>query len=108
MKTTILMMMVLMLMHDDYDDNDDDNGHYPMHTPADCPSSNFRPSLWPSGKASASRTADLGSISAFAVDLFPGRIMPVTSKLVLQWATVPGVWGYRINPGTGWPDVSML
>ena len=36
-------------------------------------------------KASASREADLGSIPAFTVGIFPGRVIPVTSKLALQW-----------------------
>ena len=35
-------------------------------------------------KASASRAADLGSISAFTVDLSPGRVTAMTGKLVLQ------------------------
>ena len=43
------------------------------------------PPRWRSHKASAPRTADPGSIPAFAVDLLPGRVIPLTSKLVLQW-----------------------
>ena len=35
-------------------------------------------------KASASRVVDLGSVPTFAVDLFPDRVIPVTSKCVLQ------------------------
>ena len=35
-------------------------------------------------KASASRVADLGSIPAFPVGLFPGRVILMISKLVLQ------------------------
>ena len=38
----------------------------------------LRPPRWPSGTGSASRAADLGSIPAFAVDLFPGQAVPVT------------------------------
>ena len=41
---------------------------------------------------SASRTADLGLISAFAVDLLSGCVIPMTSKLVPQCQT-PGVMG---------------
>ena len=61
---------------------------------------------WLSGKASASRAADLGSIPAFAVDLFPVRVIPVTSELVFQWILchVPK----RVSTGTGWPGVSIL
>ena len=33
-------------------------------------------------KASDSRAARLGSVPAFAVDPFPGRVIPVTEKLV--------------------------
>ena len=36
------------------------------------------PPRWPSGEASALRAADLGSIPAFAVVLFPGSVIPVT------------------------------
>ena len=59
-------------------------------------------------KASASGAADLGSIPAFAVDHFLGRIIPVTYKLILQKATLPGAWRYRVIAGTGWPGVSIL
>ena len=46
-------------------------------------------------KASASREANLGSIPAFAVGIFPGRVIPVTLKLALQWlpCQAPGVIG---------------
>ena len=36
------------------------------------------PPRWPSGKASTPRAADLMSIYAFSMDLFPGRVIPVT------------------------------
>ena len=51
------------------------------------------PPPWFSGKESASKEADLGSNSALAVDLFAGRVIPVTYKLVLQWLScqAPGV-----------------
>ena len=48
--------------------------------------------------------ADLGSILAFYVDLFPGRVIPVTSTL----AALPGAWRYRVSAGAGWPGVSIL
>ena len=40
-------------------------------------------------KVSASRAADLGSIPAFPMRLFPGRVIPVSEKLVLQWPGYP-------------------
>ena len=51
------------------------------------------------GKTSASRGADLGSIPALVADLFPGRIIPVTSQLVLQWlpCQAPGVIGSALG-----------
>ena len=57
------------------------------------------PPRWPSGKASASRAADLGSITTFAVDPFPGRVTPVTEKLALQWlpCQAPGVIGSALG-----------
>ena len=36
-------------------------------------------------KASTLTAADLGSISYSAINPFPHRVMPVTSKSVLQW-----------------------
>ena len=36
------------------------------------------PPHWPSGKASASTAVNLGSIPAFAMDLSPGQVIPVT------------------------------
>ena len=36
-------------------------------------------------KASSSRTAGPGSIPVFPVVIFPNGVIPVTSKLVLQW-----------------------
>ena len=48
------------------------HGHWPFH--------GFAPPRWPSGKASASRTADLGSVPPFVVDLFQveGLFSPVS------------------------------
>ena len=43
-----------------------------------------RPPRWPSGKASASKAADLGSIPVLAVNLCPRQVFPATSKSVLQ------------------------
>ena len=60
-------------------------------------------------KAYVSRAADLGSIPAFAADLFPGRVIRLTSKLIGGLlATLPGVLCCRVNAGTGWPGVSMM
>ena len=36
-------------------------------------------------KASALRSADLGLIPTLAVDLSPGRVIPVTNELVIPW-----------------------
>ena len=49
--------------------------------------------LWPRGKASALRLADLGSVLAFPLEIFPGRVTPVMYKLVPQWlpCQVPGI-----------------
>ena len=58
---------------------------------------------WPSGKASASRAADRGSIPALAVRLFSGRVMSRTLVAALL-----GAWRYRVSVGTGWPGVSVL
>ena len=51
--------------------------------------------LWPGGKTRASRAADLGSIPAFRLALFPGQVIPVTETLALQWllCQAPGVIG---------------
>ena len=40
---------------------------------------------WLSGKASASRAIDLGSIYALTVDLFSGRVTPMTLTLTFRW-----------------------
>ena len=60
---------------------------------------------WPSGKASASRATDLGSIPVFTVDHFLGR----TSDLNISSpvATLPGSRRDRFNAGTGWPGVNV-
>ena len=44
-------------------------------------------------KVSASRVADLVSIPAFNVGFILARVIPVTSKLVMQWLScqMPGV-----------------
>ena len=46
-------------------------------------------------RGGASRAPGLGSILVLAMDLFPGRVIPVTGKLVLQWlhCQAPGVRG---------------
>ena len=58
-------------------------------------------------KACAPRAANLRSIPACAVDLLPGRVTPVTQKLVLQWlpCQAPGVVG---SVGTGRTGVSIV
>ena len=50
-------------------------------------------------KASVFRAADLGSIPAFAVDLFPGRVIPMTSTLALPRlpCQVPGAIGSALG-----------
>ena len=57
------------------------------------------PPRGPNGKVSASKVAGRGSIPAFAVDLFPGLVIPVTSKLVLQWlpCQAPGFVGSALG-----------
>ena len=59
-------------------------------------------------KTSALRVADLGSNPAWAVDLFPGRVMPVSDKIVTPRATQPGTLHYMVSAGTGLPSVSIL
>ena len=53
-------------------------------------------------KASASRAAGFGSILAFGVDLFPGRVIPVTEKMATQWlpCQAPGVLGSALGLGS--------
>ena len=58
-------------------------------------------------KASASRAEGPGFESRLRRDLFRGRVIPVTSKLALQLATLPGAWRCRVSTGcqytvTGW------
>ena len=66
------------------------------------------PPRWPSGKAVASRAAYMGSIPAFAVDLF-SRVSQTTGiKTGTLGSTLPGAWRYRVNDGTGWPGVCTL
>ena len=61
------------------------------------------PPRWPCGKASASIAAHLDSISAFAVDLFPGRIVAETQSSLTQWlpqwllCQAPGVIGSALR-----------
>ena len=59
---------------------------------------------WPGGKQSASREAELGSIPAFIVDLYSGRVIPVTSRFS-SYAARP--WRYRASTGTGWSCVKI-
>ena len=48
----------------------------------------------------ALRVADLDSIAAFTLDLFPRRVIPVTEQLTLQWLPfhAPGVVGSALGP----------
>ena len=65
-------------------------------------------------KASASRAADQGSISVFAVGIFPGRVSSETfktqnkNKKGTPEATLPGAWHDTVSAGTDWPGVSIL
>ena len=45
--------------------------------------------------ASASRVEGSGSIPACAVDIFPGRVIPL--KIGTPVATVPGAWRYGVS-----------
>ena len=56
-------------------------------------------------KAPASKTTDLGSIPAFARDLFQDGVIPVTSKIGTPVAILPGAWRCKVSTGTGWPSV---
>ena len=66
------------------------------------------PPCWPSGKASASRAADLGAIPTFAVDLFPGLRHTCDIQTGNPVAILQGTWCYLVCAGTGWPCVSIL
>ena len=59
-------------------------------------------------KASTSRAEGPGFESRLRRDFFRGRVIPVTSKLALQWlpCQAPGVIGSAL--GTGRPGVSIL
>ena len=59
------------------------------------------PSCWPSGKVSTLRAADLGSIPAFAVDLFPSDTSDSKTG-------TPGACHYKVSARTCWPSVSIL
>ena len=62
------------------------------------------PPGWPSGKVSAFREADLGSIPTFAVDLFPVVVIPVALKMVLLWlCRAPGILLFRVSAGVVGP-----
>ena len=59
-------------------------------------------------KGSASRAADLGSNPSFHSRLFPGGVIPETTKAGTPVATLPNVWRYRVSDGAGWLSVSIL
>ena len=66
------------------------------------------PPHWTSGKASSSRTAELGSIPAFTVKLF-FRSSPTSDfKIDTPEAVLSGAWCYRVSAETGWCSVSIL
>ena len=49
----------------------------------------------------APASSSLASISAIDVDLFPGRVMPVTYKIGTPVVTLPGAWHHRVSTATG-------
>ena len=57
------------------------------------------PPLWPSGEAFSSRAANLRSNPCFPAGLSPGRVIPVTPELALQWLScmAPGVIGSALG-----------
>ena len=59
-------------------------------------------------KESTSRAADLGSIPALGLDLFLGRAIPVTEKLVIQWLSYQALDVIRSALGLGWPVFGIL
>ena len=60
------------------------------------------------GLYSVSTDAGLGSIPACALDLYPGRVIPVTRKIGTPVATLKGAWSYRVSTETGRPGVNIL
>ena len=69
---------------------------------------NKRPLCWPSGQASASRAAGLGSVSGFRSGPFSGSSRCSDFKIGTPVATLPGAWRYRVSAGTVWPGASTL
>ena len=63
---------------------------------------------WPTGKASGSRAAGLGSVSDFSHGAFSGSSHTSDSQIGIPAAALPGTWCYRINTGTGWPSLCWL
>ena len=57
---------------------------------------------------SASRAADWGSILAFHMRIFPGWVIVSNLEIGTPVATLPGTWHYRVNAGTGLPDVCIV
>ena len=43
-----------------------------------------------------------------APGFFRGRVIPVTSKLALQWLPCPGAWRHRVSAETGRPGVRII
>ena len=66
-----------------------------------------RPPRWSSGKASAWREGDLGSIPAFAVDFVSTSNHTSDFKIGTPVVTLPGAWHYWVSAGTDCPGVRM-
>ena len=66
------------------------------------------PNLWPNGKATASKAADLGWISAFPRKAFSRSSHTSDVKTGSPVATLLGASRYRVTTGPGWPGVSIL
>ena len=63
---------------------------------------------WPSGRASASRAADLGLIPAFPHVAFYRSCHASELRNVTPVANLPVTWHYWVDVGTGWPPVRVL
>ena len=58
-------------------------------------------------KVSASRSAYLGLIPAFAVDIKSRSSHASDFKIGTPVGTLPGAWRDRVSAGTGWACVSI-
>ena len=69
------------------------------------------PPRWPTGRASASGAAGLGSIPDFAVDLFSSSSLTSDLKIGTPWILLllcHSLAVIMVSAGTGWPNVSIL